>query len=156
GTWAKAACDHKVVAVAAAASAASRNLVRRIVSPCRWSSGLPWRMSFSLCSFVSLSPPTPGSELLRDAAEKSAARPVLRREHADARAVPDLVDLVEHVDDVEPHRGRLHHRARPLELVADAEIELLVERQRVGVGEAAPQPAAEDHVGGEACAFPQI
>src|SRR5262249_10880551 len=57
-----------------------------------------------LTHFIFLAPPQPDSEFLRNAGEESAARSVLRREHADARAIPDLVDLVEHVDDVEPHR----------------------------------------------------
>src|SRR5260370_25126121 len=47
------------------------------------------------------------SQLLRNAGKEASARPELWREHADTGPVPDLVDLVEQVDDVEPHRGRL-------------------------------------------------
>src|ERR1700730_15419481 len=47
------------------------------------------------------------SQLLRNADKEAAARAELRREHADARAIPDLVDLVEQVHDIEPHRRRL-------------------------------------------------
>jgi hypothetical protein len=46
------------------------------------------------------------SQLLRDTGKEAAARPELRREYADARAAPDLVDRVEQVDDIEPQRGR--------------------------------------------------
>src|ERR1700722_18744957 len=50
------------------------------------------------------------SQLLRYAEIKAAARPVLRREHADAAAVTELVDLVEQIDNVEPHGERLGAR----------------------------------------------
>ena len=51
--------------------------------------------------------PRQALQLLRNADKETAAWPELRREHADARTVPDLVDLVEQVYDVEPHCGRL-------------------------------------------------
>ena len=52
------------------------------------------------------SEPFRSSYLLRDADEVAAAWPELRREHADAACLPDLVDLVKHVDDVETNRHR--------------------------------------------------
>src|SRR5579871_4095800 len=47
------------------------------------------------------------SQLLRNAKEESAPRPVLRGEHADPRAVTDHVGRIQEIDDVEAQRGRL-------------------------------------------------
>src|SRR6516164_8760164 len=49
----------------------------------------------------------PRSYLLRNAEIEGPAWPELRGEHTDAGAVPDLIDLVEHVHDIEAQRGRL-------------------------------------------------
>src|SRR3984885_5582 len=47
-----------------------------------------------------------GSQRLRHAEEETTPRAELRRAYAHAGAVADFVDLVEHVDDVEPRRER--------------------------------------------------
>src|SRR5580692_5288774 len=52
-------------------------------------------------------PGRPSSDFLREPDEESAASAELRREHADAAAVADLIDLVEEVDHVEAYRERL-------------------------------------------------
>src|SRR5271169_2693002 len=62
------------------------------------------------------------SLLLRQAHIVTAARAELRREHADAGAVTQLVDLVEQVGDVEPHGGGLIVR-RPADIVRDAGVD---------------------------------
>ncbi len=75
------------------------------------------------------------SQLLRQPHKEPAPRAELRREHADAGAVADFVDAVEYVHDVEAHGERLG-RGRRDEVVRHAHIDLGVERQRAGVGEA--------------------
>jgi len=47
------------------------------------------------------------SEFLRNADIVAAAWAELRREHADAGTVAQFVDLVEHIDNVEPQGDRL-------------------------------------------------
>ncbi len=51
------------------------------------------------------------AELFRQADEKPAARPILRREHADAAAVADQIDAVEYVDDIETRRELARRQA---------------------------------------------
>src|SRR6202012_495872 len=84
-------------------------------------------------------------ELLRYPEIEDAARSELRREHADAGTVPDLVDRIEKVDDVEAQRGAFC-RGHPVEIVKHADVDLRAGRQRGGVGEAVTQAAAVDHV----------
>src|ERR1700674_3628443 len=79
------------------------------------------------------------SKLLRDAHVVSATRTELRCEDADAAAATDLVDGVEHVDDIEPHGDRLVADAPTrqwFEFMRYAEIELPIRRQVVRIGEA--------------------
>ena len=71
------------------------------------------------------------------------------------RAVPDLVDLVEQVDDVEAQRGRLV-RCHDVEIVRQAEIDLGVRGQVIGVGKAGAKAAAIDHRRAETRGVPQI
>ena len=47
------------------------------------------------------------SQLLRNTKIETATGPELRCEHADARAVPDLVNAIEDIHNVEPQCGRL-------------------------------------------------
>src|SRR5258708_308777 len=77
------------------------------------------------------------SNLLRDAKIEAAGGAELRREHADAGAVPDLVDLVEHVHHVEPQRGRLGRRDN-VEIMRYAHIDLGIGRHVIGIGETRP------------------
>jgi hypothetical protein len=66
---------------------------------------------------------------------KPTPRAELRGEHPDPGAVPDLVDLVERVHDIEPQRGRLG-RSGQVEVMGQAEIDLGVGRHGTGVGKA--------------------
>src|SRR6266436_688147 len=95
------------------------------------------------------------SDLLRDADEEAASWSELRCEHADAGAVPDLVDLVEHVHHIEPQRGRLIWR-HDKEIVRYAHIDMGVGRQVISVDEARTKPAAIDHRSGKERIFPQV
>src|SRR5947209_12519621 len=94
------------------------------------------------------------SKPLRHAAEKAAARAELRGEDADAGAVAQLIDVIEHVDDVEAQRQRLH--AGYWHFLREPEINLRVRRHVLGVGEARAQSAAIDHINAEPCAVPLI
>src|SRR6516162_5836139 len=91
----------------------------------------------------------PRSYFLRNTEIEGPAWPELRGEHTDAGAVPDLIDLVEHVHDIEAQRGRLVWR-HDVEIVRHAHIDLVVGRQVIGVGKARTKPAAIDHRGGKA------
>src|SRR5882724_11949621 len=84
----------------------------------------------------------PWSEPLAQAGEERAPDAELRRPDADAGAVAQLVFLVEQIEDVDPRR----QVAEPLgrEAIGRAEVGLEIGRQALGVGEAAPQPAAHD------------
>ena len=84
----------------------------------------------------------------------AAARAVLRREHADAAAVPDEVDRVEEIDDVEAHGHRLRIIGKQ-KLAGDADIELGVGRHGADIGVAVAQPAAGDHVAGNSDSAPR-
>src|ERR1700760_2329197 len=99
------------------------------------------------------------SQLLRDAEIEAAARSELRRKHADAGAVADLVDGVEQIDDVESQGGRLGGRY-PIEVVRRAEIALGVGRHgaavRNAIGAIGAQAAAIDRIDRELGAIPQI
>src|SRR5665213_1202996 len=75
----------------------------------------------------------PHSQLLRNAEKESAARSVLRREYADAGAIPDLVDGVEQVDDVEAQRGRFGGRD-DIEVVRHAEVNMGVGGHGADIG----------------------
>ena len=125
---------------------AGGELAAKAPAGCAPRSSASWRRSASLRAGR--------SQLLRNADIIAAARAVLRREHADAGAVAQLVDLVEQVDDVEAHGQRLVVR-RPSEIVRNAGIDHRIGRgvQRIGheaVGQiAGAQPAAVDHVGAE-------
>lgn len=46
-------------------------------------------------------------QLLREAHIETATLAELGREYTDTRSVPELVDFIEQIDDVEPHRQRL-------------------------------------------------
>src|SRR5690242_12833721 len=75
---------------------------RSITTACWWSNSWPapsraCRARFARTGNSRAEP----SELLRDADEITAPRPELRREHADAGAIADFIDLVEDVDDIE-------------------------------------------------------
>src|SRR6202021_2550545 len=98
------------------------------------------------------------SYLFREAEEEAAARSELRREHAYAGPVPDLVDGVEQVDDVETNGHRLGI-VRQQEFALDADIDLGVGRHRADIGVTVAQAAAVDHVGAQLgpapCHFPQ-
>src|ERR1700685_56780 len=92
------------------------------------------------------------SKLLGDADVVTAARAVLRREHADAGAASDLIDGVEQVHDVEAHRHRF--AVGLCEFVGDAGVELHIRRFAADVGVARAQAGARDHVGAEPWAAP--
>src|SRR4029077_8831041 len=81
------------------------------------------------------------------AEKETAARTVLRGEHADATAVSDLIDRIENVHDVEAHGHRL--MIRHIEIARQADIELGVRRQRIDIGVAGAQSRTIDHVGRE-------
>src|SRR3954449_3308590 len=89
------------------------------------------------CGFASALAP----KLLRNTEEEAAAWPKLRGEHADPGSVPDFVDRVEQIDDIEPQLRRLHI-VEPFELVRDAEIHLRIPGKRRGIREAAAQATA--------------
>src|ERR1700682_1463305 len=95
------------------------------------------------------------SKLLRNADEEAAARPELRREHADAGAIPDLVDLVEQVHDVEPHGRRLVRRD-DVEIVRQPDIDLGIGRHMIGIREGGAKPASVDPRGAEPGAVAEI
>src|SRR6516165_10952090 len=116
------------------------------------------RLSFrSAASFLLFGPSLlPHSYLLRNAEIEGPAWPELRGEHTDTGAVPDLIDLVEHVHDIEAQRGGPGGR-HDIEIVRHAHIALVVGRQVIGVGKARTKPAAIDHRGGKArVVVPQI
>src|SRR6516164_9917565 len=115
------------------------------------------RLSFrSAASFLLFGPSLlPRSYFLRNAEIEGPAWPELRGEHTDTGAVPDLIDLVEHVHDIEAQRGRLVWR-HDVEIVRHAHIDLVVGRQVIGVGKARTKSAAIDHRGGKARVVPQI
>jgi hypothetical protein len=69
---------------------------------------------------------------LRNTHEEAAPRAVLRRKDADAGAVAKLINLVEQIDDVEPHGERLGVR-RPFEIVCHADIDHGVGRGVQGI-----------------------
>src|SRR4029077_16020651 len=73
------------------------------------------------CQLSLLTPCT--SNLFRDTKEEAAARPELRCEYADATSAPDLIDVVEQVDDVETYCHRLRI-VRQQEFALDADIDL--------------------------------
>ena len=96
-------------------------------------------------------------ERLFQPCEESPPGPILRRENADARAIPDLVDIVEKVDDIEAQFQRSQARiAGQPEFMRDAEIDLRVRRNRAGVGEAVAQATAVDEIGAEFRRLPEI
>src|SRR5260370_42697310 len=80
------------------------------------------------------------SYLLRDAEIETATRAELGRTHPDAGTVPDFVDLVEHVHDIEPQCGRLGH-AREQIFVRDPHIDLGVRWLVIGIRKARTQTA---------------
>src|SRR5579862_7877295 len=93
-------------------------------------------------------------ERLRDAAIERAAWPELRSAHADARAVAQLVGPVEEV----------HEHEAPLELsqtrkhqgLDKTEVHVRIAGKVLGVGEATPQAAAVEQVGGERGVAPLV
>src|SRR5580692_2403299 len=88
------------------------------------------------------------SYLLRESEEEAAARAELRREYSDAGAIPDFVDRVEQVDDIETNRHR-QGIVRQQEFALDADIHLGVGRHRGDIVVAVAQAAAVDHVGAQ-------
>src|SRR4029077_9202821 len=95
------------------------------------------------------------SYLLCNAEKESAPGPELGCEHADARAVPDFVDRVEEVHDVEAE-GRGLVWSDDVEVVRNTDIELRVGRHVIGIGKAGPQSAAVNHRGTELRPFPEV
>src|SRR5580698_215556 len=93
-------------------------------------------------------PATRRSDLFRNAEEETAPRTILRREHADAGSVPELVDGVEQVDDVETNRHR-QRIVRQQEFALDADIDLGIRRHRADIGVTVAQAAAIDDVGAQ-------
>src|SRR5271156_339775 len=81
----------------------------------------------------------PGSQRLRHAEEETTPRAELRRPHAHTGAVADFVDLVEHVDDVEPRRERA--RVGRVKAVRNPCFQLGVLRQMPAVRNTAPAVA---------------
>ena len=90
------------------------------------------------------------SKLLGQPDIEPAPRPVLRREHADAAAVAELVDRVEGVDDVEAHAQRFRVAAE-FELLNQPEVDLRVRRHVVQVGEAGALAAGVHHISRHKC-----
>ena len=82
------------------------------------------------------------SEGLRHARVERAARAELRRADADAGAVAQLVDAVEHVEHRQPALD-LAQPAAEVERLRQRRIDLRVARQVPAVGEAAAQAAAQ-------------
>jgi len=78
---------------------------------------------------------------LRKAKVEGAPRPSpeLRREHATASAIADVMDAVADIDHIEPHRRRLG-LAVPFEFVGDAGIHLGEERKLAGIGKPVRNP----------------
>ena len=108
-----------------------------------------WRdsASWARCSYSAVR--------VRNADKEAAAWAELRREDADARAIPDLVDLVEQVHDIEPQRRRLVRRDN-VEIVRQPDIDLGVRWQVIDIGKAGAKSAAVDHRRGKARAHPEI
>jgi hypothetical protein len=98
------------------------------------------------------------SELLAYSDKESPARSILRREDADARAVSDLINIVEEVDDVETHRQRPQPPLRlgHCELMRQTEIDLRIGRDGPGIGEAIAQATAINQVGTDPGPFPKV
>ncbi len=71
-------------------------------------------------------------EPLGQPGEESAAQPELRIAHPDPRTVADLIDLVEEIEDIEPQFEPLVDPG--IDRLDDAEIDLLIARQTVPVG----------------------
>src|SRR5580692_9144270 len=88
------------------------------------------------------------SYLLRESEEEAAARAELRREYSDAGAIPDFVDRVEQVDDIETNRHR-QGIVRQQEFALDADIDLGIRRHRANIGVTVAQAAAIDDVGAQ-------
>jgi hypothetical protein len=90
-------------------------------------------------------------EPLRQPGEEGAARSELRVADTDPRAVADLVDLVEHVEEVETQLKAPVHSG--IDRLNDAEIHLLIARQagpvRASARAGGPEAAAGRKVGGK-------
>src|SRR6516162_8413409 len=95
------------------------------------------------------------SELLRQADKDSTARPELWREHADAAAIAEFVDLIEQVDGVEPDCERLVFR-RELEFARNADVHRGVRGHMIDIGEARAQTAAVKHRRAEQRSVPAV
>ena len=78
----------------------------------------------------------------------------MRREHAYAGAISDLIDRVENVHDVKAHGYRL--MIRHIEITRDPDIELRIRRQGIDIGVAGAQPRAIDHIGRKGRAVPFV
>ncbi len=77
--------------------------------------------------------------------ENAPAGTELRGADTDSRAIAQLVDLVEHVHEIEPQREL---RVGPGgELADEANVDRSIGRKALGVGEAAPQAAAIEQIG---------
>ena len=75
----------------------------------------------------------------------AAPGPVLRGEDADACAIAYFVDAVKEVDDRK--LGIQHARLRPeIERMLGARVDLRIERQVIGIGEAVTQAAAVEQI----------
>src|SRR5215469_1033715 len=102
------------------------------------------------------------SELPRQSSEEPTACSPLRRKDSNARAAADLVSLVERVDHVQARRQR--PLAPDLEVMTRAEIDHGVARGVIAIRDAGPvgkdeglaQSRAEEEVGAEARARPQV
>src|SRR5712664_1812016 len=94
-------------------------------------------------------------QFLRNADIETASWSELRSKHSDTRAVPDLVDLVEQVHDIEAYRGRFVRRYN-VEFVRQPQIDLGVGRDGIGVGKASAQAAAVNHGCAEPRTVPQV
>src|SRR5260370_22302655 len=116
--------------------------------PTRRAAMKPWRSCIGDAPFLVF------LEFLLESAVKRATGPELRREHAEARAVPDLVLLIPQVEDVEP---RLHLAdAREGEVLGDPEVRSLVgiDRRIVHMPDGAPEAAAGREIQAESRARP--
>ena len=94
------------------------------------------------------------SQFLRNPDKIASPLSVLRREYADSRAVPELIDGVEDIHDVKADCDRL--AVGLLEFVRNADIGRSVGRNMVGVGETAAQAAAVHHARAEPRALPEV
>src|SRR3982074_630368 len=89
------------------------------------------------------------SYFLRNADIETAPRTELRRKHADARPVPDLVNFIKQIYDIKAQCRGLALIILQEEVARYARIDLGVRRYVIDICKPRPQAAAENHRGAE-------